>query len=1557
MKRLPFFITLCLFCTNVFSIHTAKSEGIIEFATKAVDVLAGDGSAELAARHLLGCDEWSDIGVISTITSVFQANNPVKDACSAAGSLMTISAGIGALLGGPLGFIAGNLAGNIGAFCYAWARSKTAKEKAGRYHVCYDEDGQHPLPYTDKQIAKLLKLSGNVVNVDNIVKSYDKLCIYDGEKKTYKFYKSGTEFGGVYITNASGYAYVLCASVIDACPCIYNIQSGKFKHPGYKENEDGSYQLVNGELVLNLDDDDVEDFKKKYAKHCRIIRYKDLFEQSNEMSDLIDPACYDMVGYAKAPVAITGPIVQCIEGTARNIFEKPIFNAVRFTKTKVADISSYYNKEIEYAKQQIKAVNTIIGSRTLATITNNIQPSFSDNEKKQIIIAIENLLYGKNNATNIEYDCSVNGYINDYDYQNEISTTSFYKKYFTGIIDGKTTANVHPNVYCCIYQDSNLGLNLKLEDVCKSDQLGTIEGRTFSRPVNNVTTKYKILDTQSVSSGTTSTSTSSYFYLPKDILSDSTDLEMDALDYAKLLTNEDIFKLQDGIKKFLNDVQVKQEFTNKVSSDVYNDILVKKKVPMYSLFDIFRNNVKVIAIFFVLIWMVFLGWKAINGNIKLKADQIIKQVIPFLLVCFVVFNDNLKNLLFETVLRISQGTVIGVSRLFTSFRAEQGNTMTKKCDFGNRVSYPAKQILNTALGTDGIDVIDDGNVGEKKGGIVNGVMNCPHRTESITHVECLQYSATDSTKCIKAQCKYYKLSCDGYTIDTSGQPVELEIVCSKNLVYDGKIYKNICQNAYCKEKKDAFIQRPNFERIYNIYQEYDVLHSKWIDSDMKPLCHPSGSDENSILTPTTLPVKKYSYSMDKYVYTCPSGYEMDTGFRLSKLIALGIIENTDDEKMVFANLSPKYRELPHTSSGEVIGSIPNEVKNEILNVVIPTAVAEIDQYGIAKEIDFTENNMSDAGKTRRNYATYLSSKVVAANKTAKYPVIKSEYGNLSRNYEHLSFWDYIDCTALMYLTFDISGNGFSDDGSNFVNAIKSENGEEGLSSALTGIWQIAKLIVMVFPFGLLAFIFFIMVAITIFLLLARATQQYCICVVNMVIIIYLSPIIFILFLFDVTKKKAQDTWVETLKSNLLGCCVPFVSLSLFMFILDWVMFGDSDKYIEMTMFDNNGVSTECYKGHEKEAPIACLTKRLTTEFHFWKSIGSAFTLIWSSDNDGSVKAQWTMMGFLVLRLLIGIAVFFVTALISNEMENKLYSFVKKPDTSAGFDALNEGVMNAYATSGKAGWKLFKGAAQGTAKVVTATYKLGKFIYDKINKPSNKDINNKKSVNRGNGLLSNTPLQQVNRTSNNGKLNNLIQQGNNIPNNIGNITGMSNNTSSVARNDEVGEQNDDNSLLGKTKQFFKNIADKTTDAVNHVVNEVKQGLELPPEQDKNNNEIQNNQNNVEEISEYSEDKMNGASKDISKTMPFAYNNEQNTNSQQDTQNNDIQNNQNDIINSSDVDENKISVSEDAGNNTANNSGNKVIEKTKIIKEVEKLDGSINIIGEEKSQQVVGDEKKN
>ena len=1477
MKKTKFCIAFFLFFIITFhTTYKSQSESIVEFATKAVDVLAGDGTAELAARHLLGCDEWSDIGVTSTITSLFQSNSPVKDACAAAGALMTISAGIGALAGGPLGFLAGNIIGNITAFVYSWIRSGGAKEKADRYHVCYEEDGQHPLPYTDKQIAKLLKLSGNVVNVDNIVNAYDKLCIYDSKHKTYKFYKSGTEFDGVYITNASGYAYVLCASVLDACPCIYNIQRGKFKHPGYKENDDGSYQMVNGELVLNLDDDEVEDFQKKYAKHCRIIRYKDLFEQSNEMSDLIDPACYDMVGYSKAPVAITGPIVQCIEGTARNIFEKPIFKAVRFTKMKTADITSYYNAEIDYAKKQIKAINSIIGSRTIDTINQNIQPSFSDEEKKQIIIAMENLLYGKNNATNIEYDCSANGYINDYDYTNEITSTSFYRKYFTGIIEGKTAANIHPNVYCCIYQDDHLGLNLKFDDVCKSDQIGTIDGISFTRSANNVNTQYKILST-SISNATNATATT-YFYLPKDILSDSTDLEMDALDYAKLLTNEDIFKLQDGIKKFLNDVQVKQEFANQVSSEVYDDILVKKKVPMYSLFDIFRNNVKVIAIFFVLIWIIFFGWKAINGNIKLKADQIITQVLPFVLVCFIVFNDNLKNLLFETILRVSQGTILGVSRMFYSFRSDYGNSMTKKCDFGNMVSYPAKSIVNTSFGTDGVDDVDDGEVGQKKGGIINGIINCPHKTESITQVECVKYDTNDVNKCIQAKCKYYKLSCDDYTASVNGTNVDLELVCTKNLVYDGKIYKNVCQNAYCKERRDAFIQRPNFERIYNIYQEYDSLHSEWKDSDLKPLCHISGGDENDILVNKTNPVKKYSYTMDKYVYTCPSNYEMDTGFRLDKLITLGIIENTDDEKMVFANLSPQYKTLVEASSDGIVTVIPNDVKEEIKQVVIPTAVAEIDQYGVAKEIDFTENNMSDVGKTRRNYATYLSSKVVAANKTSKYPVIKSDYGNLSRNYEHLSFWDYIDCTALMYLTFDISGNGFSDEGSNFVSAIKAEDGTEAFSSALTGIWQVAKLIFMVFPFGLLAFIFFVMVAITMFLLLARATQQYCICVVNMVIIIYLSPIIFILFLFDATKK-AKDVWLGDLKSNMIGCCVPFVSLSLFMFILDWVMFGDSSKYTEMTMFDNNGVSMECYKGHEKDAPIACLTKRLTTEFGFWKTIGSTFALIWGGSDKGYVKAQWVMMGFLVLRLLIGVVVFFITSLISNEMESKLYSFVKKPDTSAGFDKLNGSAKSMYEIGRSATGTVFKGIGNAFIKPIKGLYngikggiKKTSDLYDlrqqykqrtniKNNDGAgnNGGANNKgdaesKNIPRGNNIDNPIKDQNNNIKDKNEVNRNNIKDKNEV--NRNNIKDKNEITRNNADNNDVKRDNgmDESNNIRKNdtnkpskkkssssvKKFFKNLANGVSDTVNHVVNEIKAGLELP--QDSGETKEQNVDNN-------------------------------------------------------------------------------------------------------------------
>ena len=597
---------------------------------------------------------------------------------------------------------------------------------------------------------------------------------------------------------------------------------------------------------------------------------------------------------------------------------------------------------------------------------------------------------------------------------------------------------------------------------------------------------------------------------------------------------------------------------------------------------------------------------------------------------------------------------------------------------------------------------------------------------------------------------------------------------------------------------------------------------------------------------------------------------MDTGFRLSSLISLGIIEDTDDEKNVFADLSPKYKALPRSdTTGLPVGAVPTEVLTEVKNVVIPTSVAEIDQYGVAKEIDFTENNMADIGKTRRNYATYLSSKVVAANKNSKYPVIKSEYGNLSRNYEYLSFWDYLDCTALMYLTFDISGNGFSEDGSSFVNALKSENGTEALSSALTGIWQIAKLIFMVFPFGLLSFIFFIMIAVAIFLLLARAT------------------LIFILFMFDVTKKKAKDTWMETLKSNLLGCCVPFVSLSLFMFVLDWVMFGDSNKYIERTMFDSNGVSMECYKGYEKEAPIACLTKRLTTEFHFWKTIGSSFMLIFHSDDGGFVKAQWTMMGFLLLRLLIGLVVFVITALISNEMETKLYSFVKKPDTSAGFNTLNGGVADMYKMAGSAGWESLKGSAKVIAAPVAVPIKIGKAIYDKV-KGAQNDKQEQKGVKRNNDL---------------GK---MAQQG---------IEALKNDEGKA----DKAKKNDDG--LGKMAQqgieALKNTEGKSDTEKkkdNGLGKMIKQGMQALKNSEGKADKAKKKGNGLDKIAQTVDDVLKGDNVKQSKTQ-----------------------------------------SED--NKVGEKGKTKIIEKTKIIKETEKLDKSIEIKEVSETAKVVSGDDEN
>jgi hypothetical protein len=161
-------------------------------------------------------------------------------------------------------------------------------------------------------------------------------------------------------------------------------------------------------------------------------------------------------------------------------------------------------------------------------------------------------------------------------------------------------------------------------------------------------------------------------------------------------------------------------------------------------------------------------------------------------------------------------------------------------------------------------------------------------------------------------------------------------------------------------------------------------------------------------------------------------------------------------------------------------------------------------------------------------------------------------------------------------------------------------------------------------------------------------------------IIYLSPFVFLLWLFDQTKN-VMKTWIGDIQKNILGACVPFISISMFLYVIDWLFFGDVDKYVSMKLFLPSGeINGNCYDGNLSEAPIACLTKRCLNTFTWLGLIGL--------NQGGSVYSIETvkMLGYLVLRCLFATGIIMALTSMLDRLENAVYDIINgKPDADIG----------------------------------------------------------------------------------------------------------------------------------------------------------------------------------------------------------------------------------------------------------------------------------------------------
>ena len=1236
---------------------------------------------------------------------------------------------------GLLGLIIGNNIGQALECLYVWMKSGSAKKTAEKYHICLDERSQgHPLPYTDRQIAKLLDLMNKLPTVENIVDAYDKLCVRDNYGR-YDFLPRGTVFDNVIIDHAPGYIYVLCASVYSACPCIYNIQHGTLEEPDYIKDENGVIVMENGELQMR----NKETYQKRYAKHCRVMRFRDLYEQTNDLPNIFHFSCNDMVGYSKGRLPITAPIVQCIEGTARNIFEMPILGHTYITTYKENTID-YYKNDYTLVNNIVTDIENVIGvdkngniRRTQSDINVHLARDFTIPERIKIYHLLRDL-WKEENAVKIEYTvgaggtCISNGYRK---YAFTQSNVTFLDKYFDN-------PSVHPMMFCCDSEfqtkvDNTSAYSCSgIPPVCRDPVKHDYSGVKVCERDDDITTD------RNNTSPKKGKKFVNYFNGSLSRTFDREDSQIDATTFP----TTDIFEYYEEAKEFRDGLKEKYQTISRIYNAVDGAEFQERNFKLeYTLFDIFRNRIKAVAGIFLVLWFFIIGWKFINGDTRLlKQEEFIKMFIKIALCWFIVFDDGVKNQLFRLVMQVAQGSVLATESVFGTIRDTKNNAVERACSFGNNVVYSAatKDKGYGPVGSDGRCNVDFPACLPSAGTLL---------AESDLPGKC--YGVVEG-----GRCHYYGLTCE---LNGVVQPKAFH--CERHLVRDGVI-TDVCLQGHCDTSGVDFIPVPPFSRPYKYYVRKDRTATSTAGiRELKPKCCDSGSVGNKCENATE-PRQIYSQSLNQPVYVCPSGKKMSAGYKLADLIQSGIIEDRPEDKRPFFQLyNEQMNPSPLLKKGDV-------VPLDIGDLIVPTSVADIDINGRVTDLDFVDAKQGTDLYQRFQYSKYLVSKVNAANAKANYPNIVEN--GFWHNYAHIGFWDKMDCKIIQYLTFSMSGNGLDNTLADAVEHMKTGDDDALVGDLLNGLLQVAKFLILAFPFGVIAFCLFLALGVVMFMMLARATQKYCVCIFNLVLTIYLSPIVFIMYLFDATKK-AMDTFINDIKANITGSITPFITLSLFLFVLDWLMYGDEDKYITEHMFSGDGVSSECYDGNESDAPIACLTRKLLDRFKL-----VAIFQMFIGRGPMVEGITYKMMWFLLLRLLVALVVFLLMMMVCDVIESSIQGMIgAEPDTQIGV-----GFEGKAGEAYKSGINAFKESASTVGNIYKG---VGKGIYNAINgiAGGGKDKNTQTNGNNRSGIGENSQLynqgfgndgssgSSVGREGVGGGLNSLGNGGANMNNMFGN----------------------------------------------------------------------------------------------------------------------------------------------------------------------------------------------
>jgi len=527
----------------------------------------------------------------------------------------------------------------LAVLTYGTALLGSAQIGASLASVCESAqtDG-HPYPYTDDQIKRIMRKSGDTnPTVDDIIDKYHKICIQRNETTKWLAPGECASIGGITYCafNPSENESIVCARVSSTCPCTANIKNGSLDDPEYETDKNGIPRLdKNGNTIIKNE----VDFRQNFATHCRIVRTKIAPPFPAEYTGIIDDVCNTWSGYSRNSPVLSAGVVQCIQNTARNIFEKPIIGASTVTKM------AHDKVERDMVLRQYEADQSMVqnASKAIGDLIKNVaeRTKLTANYHYDRFI-MEPLLSGLRN-----WDASDSG-----------GNQSRIRRLLVGISDRSSLRN----------KDYSTRINADVWTVRDA----IVTASELDALIKEIDQREAFLKARPISGQDSATS----LLLG---ISDRTSLNMKHYNAkVNLLTDINIIELNKRVVEL-------EALSNEIETRMNNAYSTgNEKVVGETIFKTFQGHLKIISIMILIIWISVLGIKILFGKTiffgtsdpSFKVTNVIMLALQFALVYYFTIGSAWKDYFFNMLFSVSNG----VSEMI--IQTTQNSAVDDGCNF------------------------------------------------------------------------------------------------------------------------------------------------------------------------------------------------------------------------------------------------------------------------------------------------------------------------------------------------------------------------------------------------------------------------------------------------------------------------------------------------------------------------------------------------------------------------------------------------------------------------------------------------------------------------------------------------------------------------------------------------------------------------------------------------------------------------------------------------------------------------------------------------------------